>query len=130
VATILIVGDLLADRNLVMTLLRNRGHRLVEAADGNEGLAVVQSELPDLVIADVLMPVMDGYAFVQQLRLDPRARGIPVLFYTASCGEREAALALSSGPTYVLKKPSTLGDVLELVGRALSGESETQIPLN
>jgi len=125
VATILIVGDLSEDRNLVLTLLRNRGHRLVEAANGDEALAVAQSGLPDLVVADVLVPVKNGDAFVRRLRLDPGTRGIPVLLYASSGGDREAALGLLSGPTYVLKKSSTLEDVLELVGRALSGESET-----
>ena len=69
-----------------MTLLRQHGHRLLEAADGSQGLAVVHAEHPDLVITDVLMPVMDGYEFGRQLRLDPATRGIPVVFYTAHYG--------------------------------------------
>ena len=82
-ATILIVDDLSANRKFLVTLLRDQGHRLLEAADGREGLAAVQAEHPDLVITDVLMPVMDGYEFVRQLRLDPATSRIPVLFYTA-----------------------------------------------
>ena len=109
-----------------MTLLRHQGHRLLEAADGREGLAVVQAEHPDLVITDVLMPVMDGYEFVRQLRLDPATSGIPVVFYTAHYGEREArALALSSGVSDVLTKPAESAEVLKIVGRVLSGGSET-----
>jgi CheY-like chemotaxis protein len=55
------------------------------------------------VITDVLMPVMDGYEFGRRLRLDPKASRIPVLFYTAPYGEREArALAQSSGVPWVL----------------------------
>jgi PAS domain S-box-containing protein len=102
---------------------------LHEAADGREGLAAVQADPPDLVITDVLMLVMDGYEFARQLRLDPRTSGIPVVFYTAHYGEREArALALSSGVSYVLTKPVEAEDVLKIVGRALSGESETAVP--
>ena len=70
-ATILVVDDLSANREVLVTLLRHHGHRLIEAADGREGLAAAQVEHPDLVITDVLMPVMDGYEFVRQLRLDP-----------------------------------------------------------
>ena len=70
-ATILIVDDLAANRKFLVTLLRHQGHRMLEAADGSEGLAAVQAEHPDLVITDVLMPVMDGYELVRQLRLDP-----------------------------------------------------------
>ena len=102
---------------------------MVEAADGREGLAAVQAEHPDLVITDVLMPVMDGYELVRQLRLDPATSRIPVLFYTAPYGEREArALALSSGVPYVLTKPAEPQEVLKIVGRVLSGESEPELP--
>ena len=128
-ATILVVDDLAANRKFLVTLLRHQGHRLLEAADGREGLAAVQAEHPDLVITDVLMPVMDGYEFVRQLRLDPATSGIPVVFYTAHYGEREArALALSSGVSYVLTKPAESAEVLKIVGRVLSGESETRLP--
>ena len=128
-ATILIVDDLAANRKFLVTLLRYHGHRLLEAADGREGLAAVQAEHPDLVITDVLMPVMDGYEFVRQLRLDPATSGIPVVFYTAHYGEREArALALSSGVSDVLTKPAESAEVLKIVGRVLSGESATATP--
>ena len=74
-ATILIVDDLAANRKFLVTLLRSSGPRLLEAADGREGLAAVHAEHPDLVITDVLMPVMDGYELVRQLRLDPATSG-------------------------------------------------------
>ena len=64
-ATILVVDDLSANRQVLVTLLRPHGHRLIEAADGREGLAAAQVEHPDLVITDVLMPVMDGYELVR-----------------------------------------------------------------
>jgi CheY-like chemotaxis protein len=58
-ATILIVDDLSANRKVLVLFLRDQGHRLRETADGREGLAAVQADPPDLVITDVLMPVMD-----------------------------------------------------------------------
>ena len=128
-ATILIVDDLSDNRKFLVTLLGHQGHRVLEAADGSEGLAAVRAEHPDLVITDVLMPVMDGYEFVRQLRLDPATRAIPVVFYTAHYGEREArALALSSGVSDVLTKPTEAADVLKIVERVLSGESEAGRP--
>lgn len=90
VSTILIVDHLSEDRSFMVALLRAEGHRLLEAADGIEGLAVVRAQIPDLVIADVVMPLLDGYEFVKQLRLDPETRGIPVLFYSAPYAERKA----------------------------------------
>jgi PAS domain S-box-containing protein len=125
-ATILIVDDLSANRKFLIRLLSPHGHRLVEAANGREGLAAVQAERPALVITDVLMPVMDGYEFVRQLRLDPVTRGIPVLFYTAPYGEREARVfARSSGVPYVLTKPGRPEEVLEIVSRVLAGGLES-----
>jgi len=130
-ATILVVDDLQANRKFLVTLLGHQGHRLIEAEDGRGGLDAIKSECPDLVITDVLMPVMDGYEFVKQLRLDPQTRGIPVVFYTAHYGEREArTLALASGVSDVLTKPSDSSEVLKVVNRLLSVGSKTQLPRN
>src|ERR1700730_9748333 len=127
-ATILIVDDLPANRKFLVVLLRHHGHRLLEAADGREGLAAAHAERPDLVITDVLMPVMDGYEFVRQLRLAPTTSGTPVVFYTAPYGASEArAHSLSLGGSDVLTKPTESEEVLKVVGRALSGESDTGV---
>ncbi len=126
-ATILIVDDLRANREFLATILRAQGHRLLDAANGREALAAVAAEHPDLVITDVLMPVMDGYEFVRQLRLDPTAGATPVLFYTAPYGAREArTLARSCGVPGVLTKPPEPDEVLRIVGRVLSGEPEAR----
>lgn len=127
-ATILVVDDLAANRRFLVTLLRSRGHQLHEAANGAEALAAARAEHPDLVITDVLMPVMDGYEFVRQLRLDPATSGIAVVFHTAHYGAREAReLALSSGVSYVLTKPAEAAGVLRIVDRVLSGELMTEM---
>jgi PAS domain S-box-containing protein len=128
-ATILIVDDQSVNRRFLVNLLRNQGHRLFEAADGRQGLAAVRTDLPDLVITDVLMPVMDGFDFVRQLRRDPVTRRIPVLFYTAPYSEREAReLARSTGVPYVLTKPAQPEEVLTIVGRVLAGATEPEAP--
>src|ERR1700722_15145481 len=116
-ATILVVDDLSANRAVLVTFLPHHGPRLLEASDGREGLAAVRAEHPDLVITDVLMPVMDGYELVRELRLDPTTSRIPVLFYIAPYGEREArALARSDGVSWILTKPAESEQVLTIVG--------------
>lgn len=126
-ATILIVDDLSSHRNFLVTLLAGHGHVLLEATNGREALASIQTTRPDLVITDVLMPVMGGYELVRRLRLDPGTDRIPVLFYTAPYGEREArAFARSSGLPYVLTKPGQPDEVLEIVGRVLAGQAEAE----
>jgi PAS domain S-box-containing protein len=128
-ATILVVDDLAANRLVLVTLLRHQGHRLIEAANGSDALTAVRFEHPDLVITDVLMPIMDGYEFVRQLRLDAAASSIPVVFYTAHYGEREArTLALSSGVSYVLTKPAESAEVLTIVSRVLDGDPGAGVP--
>jgi PAS domain S-box-containing protein len=127
-ATILIVDDLAANRKVLVTLLGHHGHRLIEASDGSDGLVAVHAERPDLVITDLLMPVMDGYEFVKQLRLDPATSRIPVVFYTAHYEEREArALALSLGVSDVLTKPVAPVEVLKIIGRVLGGGAPTEM---
>jgi PAS domain S-box-containing protein len=112
-----------------VTVLRHAGHRLLEAIDGREGLAAIGAERPDLVITDVLMPVMDGYELVRQLRLDTATSGIPVVFYTAHYGEGEArALARAGGVADVLTKPAESSEVLRIVDRVLSGAAHTDRP--
>jgi PAS domain S-box-containing protein len=119
-AIILIVDDRPANREYLVTLLGYGGHRLLEAADGAEGLALARAERPDLVIADILMPTMDGYEFVRQLRADPAVAGTPVIFYTAHYLEREArALADACGVSHILSKPAQPETVLRTVDAAL-----------
>src|SRR5918912_3656471 len=102
-ATILIVDDRPANREFLAALLGYGGHRLLEAADGAEGLAVARAERPDLVIADILMPTMDGYEFVRRLPADPAVAGTRVVFYTAHYHEPEARkLAADCGVSAVL----------------------------
>ncbi len=119
-AKLLIVDDRAVNRHFLTTLLGYSGHELLEAADGTEALAKVQAERPDLVIADILMPTMDGYEFVRQLRMDPAVAPTPVIFYTAAYHEHEAAaLAKACGVHHLIKKPSEPEVILEVVNAAL-----------
>ena len=118
--TLLVVDDHPTNRDFLVTLLRYRGHRLLEAADGAEALALARADRPDLVIADILMPTMDGYEFVRQLRADAALAGIPVIFYTAHYHEREArVLADAVGVTHVLTKPAEPEVILSTVDTVL-----------
>jgi PAS domain S-box-containing protein len=118
--TILIVDDRPANREYLVTLLGYGGHRLLQAADGAEALAAARAERPDLVIADILMPTMDGYEFVRQLRADAAVAATAVIFYTAHYLEREArALADACGVAHLLTKPAEPEVVLRTVDAAL-----------
>lgn len=120
-ATILIVDDVQTNRDVLVTLLGYYGHRLLEAADGCEALNQARAENPDLIIADVLMPTMDGFEFVRQLRMDSTISATPVVFYTAHYLEAEARqLAASCAVAHVIAKPCEPQEVLKVVGAALN----------
>lgn len=119
-ATILVVDDVAANRDLLTTLLGYRGHRLLEAADGAGALATARVERPDLVIADILMPTMDGFEFVRRLRSEPDVAHTPVVFYTANYHlEQARALAASCGVRHVLTKPAEPEEIFRIVEEAL-----------
>jgi len=119
-ATIMIVDDRPTNRQLLVTLLGYAGHRMLEAADGEQALNLTRAENPDLIITDILMPTMDGYEFVRQLRTDPDFASMPVIFYTATYRDREArSLARAAGVQYVLTKPAEPQAILNMVNAAL-----------
>ncbi|HAT31998.1 MAG TPA: sensory box protein/response regulator [Janthinobacterium sp.] len=129
IATILIVDDHVLNREFLMALLGYGGHRLLEAADGAEGLRMVQNERPDLVISDILMPNMDGYEFVTRLHENPATADVPIIFYTATYREREAnVLAQSCGVRWVLPKPSDPDVILATVQEALGLAPAASLP--
>jgi CheY-like chemotaxis protein len=119
-AKILIVDDRPINREYLLNLLGYAGHQLLEAGDGAEALALVQTERPGLVITDILMPTMDGYEFVRHLRADPATASTPVIFSTAIYNDREArALAEQAGVAHFLTKPAESEVVIRTVDEAL-----------
>jgi CheY-like chemotaxis protein len=120
--TILIVDDRPTNRRILIAMLAHCGHRLLEADSGAQALKMVRKEKPDLVIADILMPKMDGYEFVRKLRLDRKIAHTTVVFYTASYIEKEARkLAKACSVRYTIVKPGEPDEVLSIVDAALSG---------
>jgi signal transduction histidine kinase len=119
-ATILIVEDRPIDRTLLATILRTRGHEIVEAADGKEALDALKQISPALVVSGILMPRLDGYELVRRMREIPELAATPVIFYTATYHECEArALAHRCGATDVLTKPSAPNLTLATIDAAL-----------
>jgi signal transduction histidine kinase/CheY-like chemotaxis protein len=128
-ATILIVDDRPGNRRMLVGLLSDVGHRLLEACDGAEALQVARRERPDLIITDLLMPTIDGYELVRQLREDPRLAETTVIFHTAAYEEHEVqALAQACGVRFVLTKPAGADKILRTVEVALNGEPRSSTP--
>jgi len=121
VAKILVVDDQPLDRKLLTILLGYRGHSVSEAGDGAEALRTADAEHPDLVITDLLMPVMDGYELAQELRAIPALAPTKVMFYTAYYLLDEARpLAAAAGVGTLLAKPAEPHKILAAVNEALA----------
>ena len=94
-AKILLVEDNELNRDMLSRRLERRGYQIVMAVDGEEGLALAHSELPDLILMDMNLPVLDGWEATRRLKDDPATRAIPVIALTAHAmsDDREKALA-------------------------------------
>lgn len=126
-ATILVVDDDAINRKLLVSLLSHYGHLTLEARDGLDALKVAHAHRPQLVISDIVMPSMDGFAFVRELRADPVLKTTRVIFYTAIYHEREAArLAQTCHVARVLVKPCAPADILAAVKQTLAGAAQAQ----
>ena len=89
---VLVVDDNADKRNLLEVALSMAGYEVRTAGDGEEGLAAVDLHQPDLVIADVLMPRMNGYELARSIRADPRTKFIPIILQTAGADKAEDLL--------------------------------------
>jgi len=103
------------------------GYEVIEAADGEAGLNVVREQRPDLVLLDVMMPGVDGWQVLDELKADQRLAGIPVILLTARVQREDEIRGWSSGAAEYLSKPFNPSSLSDVVRRVLSsGESEAE----
>ena len=102
---LLLIDD---DPNLILLVkdyLEFRGYEVVTAENGRKALEVLDQEIPDMIICDVMMPEMDGYALVEHVRKDPRTNWIPVLFLSAKGQSQDRVKGLNTGADVYMVKP-------------------------
>jgi two-component system cell cycle response regulator DivK len=117
--TILYIEDNEYNRKIVRQLVSRTSYRLIEAIDGESGVAQAQKELPDLILMDVQLPKMSGLDATRVLKADPRTSDIPIIVITsfALSGDREKAAA--AGADSYLAKPYSPRELLALVRKFL-----------
>ncbi len=118
---ILVVEDMPSIRELISITLRFKGYPVISASNGEEALRAVAVERPVLIITDILMPKLDGYALVQKLRLNPETQNIPVIFLSATyVTPEDKAFAMSLGAARFIEKPIDTEDFLLTVAELLA----------
>lgn len=129
---VLVVDDIPDILRLLDTTLQFKGYRVVTARDGQEALEVIQRERPALVIADILMPRMDGFNLLHRIRLNPETRDLPVIFLSATyvaLEDKEFAHAI--GVTRFIEKPVDWDKFLPIISEILTkGAPITQPSIN
>jgi CheY-like chemotaxis protein len=124
---ILIVEDVPNVLELLEVTLRFKGYAVITARNGEEGLEAIEKQRPALIVTDILMPKMDGYAFIQKLRLNPDTRAIPVVFLSATyVTPEDKEFALSLGAARFMEKPIDTEDFLLTVAELVMQQPFTQ----
>lgn len=117
---VLVVDDNPIDRMMLIKMLNANGYDVVEARNGLEALEVISSEKPDIVISDIMMPVMDGYMLLRQIRKSKSTKELPFVFYSASyVTEKDMELAVSLGVSRFIIKPIEPRQLLQEISQTL-----------
>lgn len=122
-ATILIIEDEAPIRDNLRQLLQLEGYAVLEAADGISGVEAALASRPDLILCDILMPGVDGYGVLAELRGTPELTAIPFVFLTASASLEDRSQALKRGADDYLIKPVKIADLLAAIKRQLDKKS-------
>ncbi len=128
---ILIVEDIDQVRELLEMQLQLKGYRVVGASDGQEALAQIEAERPALIVSDILMPRMDGFALAHALRKDPKTAGIPIIFLSATyVSADDEHFALNLGALRFLPKPVDADQLFLAVADSLTGQERLTPAMN
>jgi two-component system cell cycle response regulator DivK len=119
-AKILLVEDNEINRDMLSRRLERRGYQVALAVDGEQGVSMARSELPDLILMDMSLPVLDGWEATQRIKAAPETRAIPIIALTAHAmvGDRERAIA--AGCDDYDTKPIDLPRLLEKMEKTLA----------
>jgi len=121
--TVLVIEDEAPIRANLERLLKAEGYGVIAVGDGASGIAAARERRPDIIICDILMPGMDGYSVLGQLRADAETARIPLIFLTASADKDDRQRGIASGARDYMTKPFKLAELLALLRKHLGGDS-------
>jgi twitching motility two-component system response regulator PilH len=120
---ILVADDSQAVRDILQMSLETLGYSVVLAEDGERAMERIQSEHPDLIIADVMMPKVNGFQICRRVKSDPTMRSTPVILLTARSGQEDVFWGKDCGADEYITKPFRTQDLEQTIGRLLERQS-------
>ncbi len=117
---ILVVEDEPMNMKLVSDLLLAQGYKVLEAYDGKQGVDIAIAEKPDLILMDIMMPVMDGYAATKSIKNNQATKEIPIIALTAHAMSHDKEKVLQSGADDYMSKPIDIRELLIMINKYLS----------
>ncbi|MCB2189040.1 MAG: response regulator [Deltaproteobacteria bacterium] len=127
-AQLLVVDDQEVNRYLLEVLLKGHGHAVTSASNGVEALALARKSPPEVVITDILMPEMDGFALCRAWQKDPALAPIPLIFYTATYTDpKDEKFALSLGAARFIVKPTEPDRFISILDQVLKDHREGKL---
>ena len=118
---ILFIEDNLEIRENMAEILELGGYKVLSAANGKEGLDMALEHLPDVVLCDIHMPVMNGFEVFTELKANPISAHIPFIFVTASAEKKEIEAAMAMGADGYVCKPFDVDDLFKVLKKTLNG---------
>lgn len=115
IESILVVEDDVFNREYLRLLLDTGGFSVMEASDGVQALAILQTSIPDLILLDVVMPGLDGIAVCQKIKEQDRLRDVPVIFLSSRTETEDKILGLETGASDYISKPFDAAEILARV---------------
>lgn len=123
---ILLVEDHEMNRDMLSRRLARKGYQIAIAVDGQDGVALARSQLPDLILMDMSLPVMDGWEATRRIKADPATQGIPVIALTAHAMGDDRRRAMDAGCDDYDTKPVDLPRLLDKIDALLAGSTRSR----
>ena len=117
---ILVVEDQNDDRQIIRDMLVGTGYAITEAEDGEQALAAVAKERPDLILMEIQLPSMDGYEAMRRIRTDPALLSIPIIAVTSFAPRGEEQKARAAGCDHFVPKPYSPRELLAKIRQYIS----------
>lgn len=122
-ARILIAEDDRGSGRLLEFRLNSLGHETIIVVDGGEALKTAMKEKPDLILLDIMMPIMNGFQALRKLKLQEGTKDIPIIMLTSKVQEKDIVLGLETGAADYVTKPFSFAELIARVNRTLASSS-------